>query len=143
MKKLFLTISVIATMLGCSSYRHVTFKTDTFLSAGKVKQFELSVPRGGQRYSSEIPRYVVKRYHYKDSAVLYISLDVTYANSPNHENWIKCSRPQESYKCDEGQQPDGRYWREILSNDLVIGYFNVRHNDKQKFDSAVESLKSR
>lgn len=39
-----------------------------------------------------------------------------------------------------GKQKDGKYWREDILNDIVIGYVNVPADEKAKFDKAISTL---
>ncbi|MBN1951787.1 MAG: hypothetical protein JW801_11340 [Bacteroidales bacterium] len=127
-------------IFGCSVHKKVAFKTETFASAGKELKYAMLVPRGYIKCVSNMDNYILKEFSYPDSAILYISLDFNFANSPNHKNWIKCLK-SEGIKCEEGIQENNKYWREILVKDLVLGYYNVNKSQKEEFDKAIESLK--
>jgi hypothetical protein len=141
MKKIFLTHSIFFLLVACSPAKKLTFKTDTFMSAGKVQEFEMSIPKGVKRSTSDLRQYLFKKIEYKNSSVLYISLDINFGHSPNRDNWMKCSRPQEKYKCEDGQQDNGLYWKEVFSNEVVVGYYNVNKANKDIFDIAIASLR--
>lgn len=139
--KIFRTCSILFLLFACSPAKKLTFKTDTFMSAGKVREFEMTIPRGAISSTSDLGQYLFKRLEYKNSSVLYILLDVNFGHSPNRDNWMKCSKPEEKYKCEDGQQDNGLYWKEVLSNEVVVGYYNVKKADKEIFDNAIASLK--
>jgi hypothetical protein len=140
MKKLIYSFALLS-LLGCGSSKKVIFKTDTFMSGGKESKFEILIPKGYEKYTNDLQHYILRNYTYPDSSVIYISLDFSFANSPNYKNWIKCSNPAKNYKCEEGQQDNGKYWKEVLKENVVIGYYNVRKDRKEEFDKTVSTLK--
>ena len=143
MKWLILFFVLSSVIVSCVSQKVVRFKSDTFKSSGSQSEFEISVPRDFKEVKKKlIEPDILKQFESKwSSAIIYISLDITFSNSPNKMNWLKCSLPSESKKCTEGVQDDGNYWREIVSNGLVIGYYDVPINRKDEFDEFLLSLK--
>ena len=132
--------AVVILLLGCNPYKRITIKTDTFMSAGKINKYEVYIPKGYIKSSTNMDNYILKEYQYPDSSVFYISLDFSFSNSPNYYNWIKCTDFSKNYKCEEGIQENNKYWKEILSKNLVLGYYNVNKTQIEKFDEAIQSL---
>ncbi|MEO8235467.1 MAG: hypothetical protein ABI549_08650 [Flavobacterium sp.] len=140
MKKL-LTISFAILFLSCGTTKKVYFKSDTFKSKGSLENFEIIIPRDYANLSSSSQNYILKKWSYTDDSFIYISFDVSFADSPNKENWMKCSDAEKGIKCTDGIDFNGKHWKEIVSNDLVIGYKNVPNERKEEFDKALLSLK--
>ena len=140
MRHLLLYILILSSLSGCAQTKKVKFKTDTFMSAGKEQKFTVQIPQNYVDVKSNEGTYLFKQFDYEDGSSFYISLDINYGHSPNRDNWIKCSKPNEGYKCEEGTQENGLYWKEVLKNDLVVGYLNVPKERKTEFDKAIASL---
>lgn len=128
----------------CTIYKTVNFSTTTFVSNSKVVNFKLKIPRDKiVATNSNLKTNLLKEWKYSDGSVLYISIDINYTDSPNYENWIKCSDYKKGDKCIEGKQLDGKHWKEVTSNDLVIGYYNVNTVRKSEFDNSLNSMMKR
>ncbi len=140
MKQLLLSMIILCSLNGCAQSKTVKFKTDTFMSAGKEQKFEVQIPKGYKMVSDNLDIDLFKHYQYPDGSSLYISLDINYSNSPNKNNWSKCSNAITGKKCEQGEQENGLLWREILKDNLVIGYFGVSKERKDEFDKSITSL---
>jgi hypothetical protein len=141
--KAFLIILISLIAISCTPTKRINFQTETLMSKGKVHKFTIEIPKGYEESRSDISRYLLNEYVYPDSSVLYISLDINYQNSPNKKNWIKCSDATKGIKCEEGLQENNMYWKEILSNNLVLGYYNVSSRRKLEFDQSLQSIEKK
>lgn len=141
MRNTIILILFSSFVFSCSPYKKVTLKTETFMSRGKVQKFEMNIPKGYRTSDSDLSQYLLKMFVYPDSAVLYISLDIHYQHSLNKENWIKCSDALSGTKCEEGLQDNDKYWKEVMSKNLVVGYYNVSKTQKEEFDKALNSIR--
>jgi hypothetical protein len=83
---------------------------------------------------------------YSDSSTIYYTNDHG-METPNHKNYETIN--WKGYNIFEGekdtilngQQPDGRYWKEIRQGEEFFGYFNVVKQDKDLFDRSLKTLK--
>lgn len=133
-------VFVVFLFMSCNSVKNVSFSTMTYKSKEKVEKFNIKIPSDYLKTNSFKRESVVKKWLYHDDIYIYISSDLTFIDSPNVENWIKCSDLEKNIKCLEGIQDDGRYWKEIIVDDLVIGYVNVPKDRKEEFDKAIMSF---
>lgn len=138
MKKTILILSVIF-FAGCGSAKKVYFKTDTYISKGIKEKFEIIIPKHYINVSSNIGNNLLKKWMYKDESYLYISLNISFADSPNVKNWMKCSNTK--IKCTEGVDEMEKYWKELIIDNLVVGYKDIPKERKEEFDKAILSLK--
>lgn len=125
----------------CGSFRKINFQTDTYMSKGVKQRFEIIIPKNYTHASSNLETHLLKKWTYSNNECLYISLDISFADSPNVVNWMKCSDATKGVKCTEGKDEAGRYWKELLIDNLVVGYKDVPIERKEQFDSAISSLK--
>ena len=126
--------------LSCSFSQIHRFKTDTFLSSGQVHSFEIYVPKGAKKIrTQDFQPDIIVQLESRAKEILYISQDISFANSPNKNEWLKCST--ETNKCEEGQQVDGKFWKELLMDGLVVGYYDVLKEEKDDFDKSLDSFK--
>jgi hypothetical protein len=143
MNRIYVYLLVLGSLSGCAQTKSIKFKTDTFMSAGKEQKFTIQVPKNYIDVKSNESTYLFKQFDYEDGSIMYISLDISYSNSPNKDNWSKCSKPQERYKCEEGVQENGLYWKEVLRDNLVIGYYDVPKERITEFDQALLTLRQK
>lgn len=127
-------------LLNCGSSKKISFETYTFMSKSNRERFTISVPRDFKSTEANLQNNILKKWKYKNEEFIYISLDISFSNSPNLDNWIKCSDAQKGIKCIEGIDENGNYWKEIISNNLVIGYRDVNPKRKKEFDDSLLSL---
>ena len=83
----------------------------------------------------------VFRAYYPNECLIYVSSDLSFTHSPNKLNFSKCSSASDGIKCTEGEQPNGLFWKEVVKNNLVIGYKNIPKELKKEFDNSISSLK--
>ena len=140
MKQLYLLI-ILLILIGCGATKRINFQTDTFMSNGLKENFEISVPSDYVKATSNLEIYILKKWIYEKNGLLYISLDISFADSPNIQNWMKCSDASTAKKCTEGVDDDGKYWKELLIDNLVVGYKDVPMERKNEFDNAILSMK--
>ena len=140
MKQLYLLIILII-FIGCGSTKRIHFQTDTFMSNGLKENFEISVPSDYVKATSNLEIYILRKWIYEKNGLLYISLDISFADSPNVQNWMKCSDASDAKKCTEGVDEEGKYWKELLIDNLVVGYKDVPMESKKEFDRAILSMK--
>ena len=140
MKKILL-ITLLFFCAGCASTKRISFQTDTFLSKGQKENFEIILPRNYVKSTSDLQNYLFRKWYYADNSFVYIFLDISFANSPNVENWVKCSDLDKKLKCTEGTDEKGRLWKELLVDGVVIGYKNVPTTEKVAFDKVLQSFK--
>jgi len=136
-----LVITLLILCAGCKSTKRISFQTDTFISKGQKEKFEIILPRNYVKSTSDLQNYLFRKWSYADDSFVYVFLDISFANSPNVENWIKCSDLNKKLKCTEGTDEKGRLWKELLVNGVVIGYKNVPATEKAAFDEALQSFK--
>jgi hypothetical protein len=83
---------------------------------------------------------------YKDSSFIYYSND-TYVATPNYFDNYKSVGfviPIGGLQSDtilQGQQKDGKYWKEIFHNGSYIGYKNVPKEKLQLFDKSLTTFR--
>jgi len=131
---------MLISLYNCGQTKALSFSTYTFISAGKKEKFAIEIPKGYIDVNQNLDNALLKEYVYPDGSILYISLDISYSDSPNKRNWSKCSNPKTGYKCEEGEQDNGLFWKEIFKNNLVLGYLNIPKPRKLEFDKAIASL---
>lgn len=134
---------VILLFTSCGNIKTTTFSTMTYKSKGIEEKFIIDIPNDYIKSYSLERESIIKKWVYKNDVYMYISSDITFKDSPNVENWIKCSNVEKGIKCIEGKQDNGKYWKEIEKENLIIGYINVPENRKEEFDKAILSLKRR
>lgn len=139
MKKRIIIILIVFFM-SCKSVKNVFFSSMTYNSKGKVEKFNIKIPRDYIKSYSLKRESIIKKWLYNDGIYIYISSDITFKDSPNVENWMKCSNLEKKIKCLEGFQDNGRCWKEVEVDDLVIGYINVPKERKEEFDKAILSF---
>lgn len=137
-KGLIISLSIL--LLSCGSTKKISFQTDTFMSNGTKEKFEIILPRDYIETTWDLKTNLLKKWLYNDEIFIYISLDISFADSPNISNWVKCSDISKKAKCTEGIDEKGKYWREELIDNLVVGYKNVSINRKTEFDNAIQSF---
>lgn len=137
-RTLLLSFSIL--LLSCGSTKRISFKSDTFMSSGIKEKFEMIIPRGYSVESSDLKTNLLKKWTYPDESFIYISLDISFSDSPNISNWVNCSDVSKKFKCTDGVDKQGNYWKEVVKNNLVIGYKNVSVNNKSEFDNTILSF---
>ena len=63
------------------------------MSNGLKENFEISVPSDYVKATSNLQIYILRKWIYNKNGLLYISLNISFADSPNIQNWMKCSDP--------------------------------------------------
>lgn len=125
----------------CATIKTVKFDDQNFTKK-KPNEYIVLIPRDYKRIKKGVYPNTIHQYQFSNGATVYISLDITYVDSPNQENWSVCSKPEIAYKCEQGVQQNGLLWREIMRHRrIVLGYFDVPIEDKAKFDAILQSLK--
>ncbi len=107
----------------------------------------MSIPKGftvdKEDYNPEFKEIV---YTYEDSAKIYISDNALSGSSLNGDNKLRqgiTSIKRENLNDSiymEGLQDNGKYWKENILNDIVVGYVNVPESRKNEFDVAISSI---
>ncbi|NJY61897.1 hypothetical protein HC174_03890 [Salinimicrobium sp. CDJ15-81-2] len=146
-------ISLAVFVLGCGTSADLkkVYYTSDFLSSTK-KGFEthsyvISVPRKYKLIKEDFnPEYKEIIYEYKDSIKFYITDDTFGGSSLNGDNKLRSGITSIS-RTDlndttkmGGVQQDGRYWKEYILGDVVVGYLNVPENRKEEFDLTLQSI---
>lgn len=91
--------------------------------------------------------YSEYRIVYTDSSALYIGNDIWHGSRLNLNNRIRegingINRKNLSDSIYfEGIQADGKYWKEQILNDILVGYINVIPEKKREYDHALESVR--
>jgi hypothetical protein len=116
-----------------------------------VQDYHLEVPVGGKLIKGK--NDFTGDYHseyriiYADSSILYIGNDNWHGSRLNIVNRANkgIRGINKQYVTDslyfEGVQFDGKYWKENILNDIVVGYVNVKPDEKSKYDKATHSVK--
>lgn len=129
-----------------------------------IIKFRESFPSGNktilQKYNIEVPRFgkltkgtydFTGDYHseyrivYVDSSILYIGNDNLNGSKLNVVNRVNIGVRGITKNLNdslylEGVQENGRYWKESILGEIVIGYVNVKKIERDKFDKALQSL---
>lgn len=156
MKKIVILIISLTFTLACASiknqtYKKVTYKTVTPKSssiAHEKKKYTFLLPIGFKINKEDFnPEFKEVVYTYNDNTKFYIT-DNIFSGSPLNGNnkmnngiksIIRKSISDSIYM--KGKQKDGRFWKENVLNDIVIGYLNVPKEKRKEFDKAILSLK--
>ena len=148
------TVSILTLLLlfSCSSVNNgltkerIVFKKDQigyritysiFIPDLSNRQHNKLISFGGHGHGFEII--------YADSSTIYYTNDHGMV-TPNHKNYerIKLKGHSTFYENKDtvliGQQPDGRYWKEIRNGEDYFGYLNVMKQDKDLFDKSLKTI---
>jgi hypothetical protein len=143
--KLWIILLFLFLLPSCSNkpYRNIKFKS---LAAEHVYSF--SIPSGGKIQKN--PTYKrtghTEEYRvlYNDSSVVYIIDDNVNGANINLVNcWGNGHAPSKKYLDTvnyEGQQHNGKYWRQSFVGPIVVGYINVSKENKELFDNALLTI---
>lgn len=156
MKRILICVLISYFAFSCKSsdvqgFSNVTYKSN-FQTASSEKPFEkrvyrMSIPKGYNLDKDDYnPEYKEIVYNYDDSSRIYITDNALGGSSLNGDNKmaqginsIKRKSLNDSLYM-KGMQKDGKYWKENILNDIVIGYLNVPKERKADFDKAIASL---
>jgi len=85
------------------------------------------------------------RFSYPDESIFYFSNDVRNGSPLNYNNLFDIGikaynkRDQDTLS-NEGIQNDGKYWKEQMLGKVVVGYVNVKKENKLIFDALINSI---
>lgn len=151
-KRALVTIVLLNTACSNSLWKEVHF-TAPFKNekrdALEIKTYSLTVikdqivKRGEIVTGNSFEEY---RVVFSDSSIIYLNNDEMSGSPLNFNNRYKLgitsyNRKQLLDTLDNfGQQSDGRYWREKILGDVVVGYINVREGNRAGYDSILATL---
>lgn len=158
MKKRYIYIVLFGFLLfSCATTKTINTKKvvykSKFLTESIEKPFEeraysFYLPKGFKKddndFNSEYNEVVFK---YPNDVIFYITDNAIGGSSLNGNNKLNegitsIIREKENDSLYlKGKQKDGKFWKENILNDIVIGYLNVSKEDKEKFDKAISTLK--
>lgn len=145
MKKLFILSAII--LYSCS-IKTVRYKSKTYEKPQTYTLFTAKVPAGFKRvekfYNHSYEVFLI----YKDSAIIFFSNDKWNGSYTNIQNRNE-SRLQDKIIFKKSLtdtvsisgEKNGKFWREDLLNDVIIGYKNVPSKRKEEFDKAIITIK--
>lgn len=155
-----ITLGLVLLMFSCTTSKKlvgdgletIRFKEKTSYGSKLIEQdYILKVPLHGvlrkeQGYPGD-DYYVEYRITYSDSSVLYIGNNTWSGSRLNYKNHydeginaIRRERRDDSLYFG-GLQKDGRYWKENFLGSIVVGYVNVKEEEKEKYDKSVQSVR--
>ena len=120
-------------------------------STSKTQDYIFEVPKGGKlskgSYDFTGDYHTEYRIMYPDSSILYIGNDNWSGSKLNVINRVEAGirginkRNENDSLYFEGVQKNGRYWKENFLGDIIVGYVNVKQEDKEKYDKSVQSIR--
>ncbi|TKG87526.1 hypothetical protein EYV94_28175 [Puteibacter caeruleilacunae] len=153
--KIILVVFVTSCMIQSKISNIEVFKfKGVFLNGNRPQKkcFFINVPPDGQMICDET---FTGDYHkecriiYKDSSIIYLSNDEWRGSSLNTINKIKdgIDGYTKEHLWDslyfEGQQNDGRFWKECVLGEIVVGYVNCPLEKKEMFDISLKTLRAK
>ena len=150
MRNCILTLLILI-FISCGSYqdlKKVSYKANTFENPQESTSFDLFIPKNYQKEVKEFDHSLENRFIYDDSSIIFLSNDKWSASRVNDKNRLdkevqdkilhRNATTDSIYL--SGQQKDGRYWKENILNDIVVGYLNVSKERKEEFDKAIATI---
>ena len=131
-----------------------------------MPKYYLDVPSNYSFKGNGISREIENKFIYNDSSFIYIT---NFKNTPNYNNIFNLGdsiaqiRFQNALLSTEinklmdsviitpiphtielsGIQKDGLYWKDVKNGDISIGYVNVQLKNKEIYDNAINSFRTK
>jgi hypothetical protein len=149
MRVLFVLIASLVGFNALSQEKLKTVKLKTWEHGYTMTEFVevvyfLSVPKGFKYYEDHKNHSKEFVLIYSDSSEIYLNdnqmLEVTRNSMNIKQRDRKTAFDTINY---HGQQGDGKYWREYIVGEVIIGYLNVPSEKKDAYDRALATLKRR
>ncbi len=150
MRNCILVLAML-TFISCGSYKglkKVSYKANTYENPQESTAFNLLIPKGYKKDVIEFDHSLESRFTYDDESIIFLTNDKWSASRINDKNRLdkevqdkilhRNATTDSIYL--SGQQKDGRYWKENVLNDVVVGYLNVPKERKAEFDRAIASI---
>lgn len=115
------------------------------------RNYFIDVPKGGKLLKGDA--LITGDYHteyrltYPDSSIIYITNNEWRGSSLNFVNLseVGITGYTKEHLLDtldnSGKQRDGKYWREHVVGQVVVGYINVPPDKKSEYDKALATLR--
>ena len=136
----FTLVACSITENGLISKRVVLNKKNKYVYKIKVPNGDTGINKiyGGHGHSFEVG--------YRDSSFIYYTNDMYFATPNYFDNYklIGFVIPVGDLQSDtvlQGQQKDGKYWKEIFHNGYYIGYKNIPKERVELFDKSLTTYK--
>lgn len=119
-------------------------------SETKERTYILEIPKRGKIDKNAVLTGDYKseyRIIYPDSSIIYITNDEWNGSRLNIQNRMAIGINGYTKKTltdtieVHGVQENGRYWKELILNDIVVGYYNLPEEHKQLFDEVLTKIK--
>ena len=127
----------------------IKFKEKLYIGGKTISQaYLISVPKGG--ILRKVPTgdsFKEYRISFSDSSIVYITNDNWSGSRLNFENRYNNNIKTINKKSENdtlilvGVQGNGRLWKEKFVGDIVVGYFNVKPEEKEKFDQSLSTVR--
>jgi hypothetical protein len=137
----------LATLVACSVTDNGLTKKRIVINRNHKYVYKIGAPTGDtgivKTYGGHGHGFEVR---YRDSSFVYYTNDMYFATPNYFDNYksINFTTPVGGLQVDtilQGEQKDGKYWKEIFHNGYYIGYKNVPKEKVELFDNSLTTFK--